>query len=111
MREIVFDKEKKGMERMEERVIEIGGVEIVKRFNKGRKLNKLINKKGSKVNKDEIEVNGIRKEKLMEKKVFEEIMEEFMELIEGERIVENKEMLEIGLINEEIERIEKEEIN
>ncbi|EEZ10734.1 DNA polymerase III subunit epsilon, partial [Brucella melitensis bv. 3 str. Ether] len=79
MREIVFDTETTGLERLEDRVIEIGGVELVNRFPTGRTFHKFINPQGRQVHPDALAVHGISNEQLLDKPVFAEILDEFLE--------------------------------
>jgi len=46
MREIIFDTETTGLDSREDRVIELGGVELVNRFPTGRTFHKFINPQG-----------------------------------------------------------------
>ena len=49
MREIIFDTETTGLDPREDRVIEIGGVELVNRFPTGRSFHVYINPQGREV--------------------------------------------------------------
>ncbi|RWX58507.1 exonuclease domain-containing protein, partial [Mesorhizobium sp. M2A.F.Ca.ET.039.01.1.1] len=46
MREIIFDTETTGLDLREDRIIELGGVELVNRFPTGRTFHKFINPQG-----------------------------------------------------------------
>ena len=46
MREIIFDTETTGLDLRDDRVIELGGVELVNRFPTGRTFHKFINPQG-----------------------------------------------------------------
>ncbi|MBN9068919.1 MAG: DNA polymerase III subunit epsilon, partial [Rhizobiales bacterium] len=59
MREIVFDTETTGLDSRADRVIEIGGVELVNRFPTGRNFHVLINPQGRKVHPEALAVHGI----------------------------------------------------
>ncbi|MFC4624460.1 DNA polymerase III subunit epsilon [Daeguia caeni] len=110
MREIVFDTETTGLERLEDRVIEIGGVELINRFPTGRTFHKYINPQGRQVHPDALAVHGISNEQLEDKPVFAEIVDEFLEFIDGAKLVAHNAMFDIGFINAELERLGKPEI-
>ena len=59
MREIIFDTETTGLDCREDRIIEIGGVELVNRFPTGRSFHAYINPQGRRVHPDAVEVHGI----------------------------------------------------
>ncbi len=77
MREIVFDTETTGLERLEDRVIEIGGVELVNRFPTGRTFHKFINPQGRQVHPDALAVHGISNEQLLDKPVLRKFWTSF----------------------------------
>ena len=59
MREIVFDTETTGLDWREERVIELGCIELVNRFPTGRTFHKYINPQGREIHPDAQAVHGI----------------------------------------------------
>lgn len=111
MREIVFDTETTGLERLEDRVIEIGGVELINRFPTGRTFHKFINPQGRQVHPDALAVHGISNEQLLDKPVFADILDEFMDFFDGAKLVAHNAMFDIGFINAELERLGKPEIS
>ncbi|PWL19554.1 DNA polymerase III subunit epsilon [Falsochrobactrum shanghaiense] len=105
MREIVFDTETTGLERLEDRVIEIGGVELINRFPTGRTFHKFINPQGRQVHPEALAVHGISNEKLLNEPTFAEILDEFMEFIDGAKLVAHNAMFDLGFINAELDRL------
>ncbi|MGO4830955.1 serine hydrolase, partial [Rhizobiaceae sp. 2RAB30] len=59
MREIVFDTETTGLDARLDRIIEIGGIELVNRFPTGRVFHEYINPQGREVHPDAQAVHGI----------------------------------------------------
>ena len=104
MREIVFDTETTGLDSRADRVIEIGGVELVNRFPTGRSFHVYINPQGREVNPEALAVHGISNADLADKPIFEAIVEEFMEFIDGARLVAHNASFDLGFINAEFER-------
>jgi DNA polymerase-3 subunit epsilon len=110
MREIVFDTETTGLERLEDRVIEIGGVELINKFPTGRTFHKFINPQGRQVHPEALAVHGISNEQLLDKPTFAEILDEFLEFIDGAKLVAHNAMFDLGFMNAELERLGKPEI-
>ncbi len=105
MREIVFDTETTGLERLEDRVIEIGGVELVNRFPTGRTFHKFINPQGRQVHPDALAIHGISNEQLLDKPTFADILAEFQEFFDGAKLVAHNAMFDLGFINAELDRL------
>lgn len=110
MREIVFDTETTGLERLEDRVIEIGGVELINRFPTGRTFHKFINPQGRQVHPEALAVHGISNEQLLDKPTFGDILDEFNEFFDGAKLVAHNAMFDLGFINAELDRLGKPEI-
>jgi DNA polymerase-3 subunit epsilon len=105
MREIIFDTETTGLDSREDRVIEIGGVELVNRFPTGKTFHVFINPQGRAVHAEALAVHGISNEQLADKKTFPEIAEEFMEFIDGAKLVAHNANFDMGFINAEFARL------
>lgn len=106
MREIVFDTETTGLDSREDRVIELGCVELVNRFPTGRSLHRFINPQGRRVHPDAQAVHGISDADLANKPVFSAIIDEFVEFIDGANLVAHNANFDIGFINAEFVRLE-----
>ncbi|WP_439272980.1 DNA polymerase III subunit epsilon [Pseudochrobactrum sp. HB0163] len=105
MREIVFDTETTGLDKNEDRVIEIGCIEMVNKFITGKTFHVYINPQGKKVHPDALAVHGITDESLLDKPIFADIADEFLTFIEGAKMVAHNAMFDIGFLNAELERI------
>ncbi|MHC3938914.1 DNA polymerase III subunit epsilon [Paenochrobactrum sp. BZR 201-1] len=110
MREIVFDTETTGLSRVDDRVIEIGGVEMVNRFLTGRTFHVYINPQGKEVHPDALAVHGISNEQLLDKPVFADIVDDFLAFFEGAKLVAHNAMFDLGFINAELDRLGREPI-
>jgi DNA polymerase-3 subunit epsilon len=104
MREIVFDTETTGLDSRADRIIEIGGVELVNRFPTGRSFHVFINPQGREVNPEALAVHGISNADLADKPFFDAIAAEFLEFIDGARLVAHNAHFDLGFINAEFER-------
>lgn len=105
MREIIFDTETTGLDPLEDRVIELGCVELVNRFPAGRSLHLFINPEGRSVHPEAHAVHGISDADLADKPVFGAILDEFLDFIDGAKLVAHNANFDIGFINAELERL------
>ncbi|MDN5926776.1 MAG: DNA polymerase III subunit epsilon [Hyphomicrobiales bacterium] len=104
MREIVFDTETTGLDSRADRVIEIGGVELVNRFPTGRSFHVFINPQGREIHPEALAVHGISNADLADKPFFNAIAVEFLEFIDGARLIAHNAHFDLGFINAEFER-------
>lgn len=107
MREIIFDTETTGLDNREDRVIEIGAIELDNRFPTGRTFHKYINPQGKQVHPDAQAVHGISNADLEGKPIFPEIVQEFLEFIDGAKLVAHNGNFDLGFINAEFARIDQ----
>lgn len=105
MREIVFDTETTGLDWRDERVIELGGIELVNRFPTGRTFHRYINPQGRAINPEAQAVHGISAADLVGKPTFGDIAEEFMAFIDGAHLVAHNAGFDIAFINAEFDRL------
>lgn len=105
MREIVFDTETTGLENKSDRVIEIGGVELLNHFPTGRTFHVYINPGDRKVHPDALAVHGITDAFLKDKPSFAEIVPQLQEFFEGAKWVAHNASFDMGFINAEFDRL------
>jgi DNA polymerase III subunit epsilon len=105
MREIVFDTETTGLENKSDRVIEIGGVELLNHFPTGRTFHVYINPGDRKVHPDALAVHGITDAFLKDKPGFAEIVPQLQEFFEGAKWVAHNAAFDMGFINAEFDRL------
>ncbi|MCG8315652.1 MAG: DNA polymerase III subunit epsilon [Pseudomonadales bacterium] len=102
MRQIVLDTETTGLEPQEgHRIIEIGCVEMVNRRLTGNNYHRYINPNRI-VDDGAIEVHGITNEFLEDKPPFSEIVESFMEFIQGAELIIHNAAFDVGFIDHEL---------
>lgn len=106
MREIIFDTETTGLDAREDRIIEIGGVELVNRFPTGRTFHVYINPQGRSVHPDALAVHGISDERLAGEKPFPAIVDEFLAFIDGASLIAHNAGFDMGFINAELARLD-----
>ncbi|HMM64448.1 MAG TPA: DNA polymerase III subunit epsilon [Mesorhizobium sp.] len=105
MREIIFDTETTGLDAREDRIIELGCIEMVNRFPTGRTFHHYIDPQGRAINPEAQAVHGISAADLVGKPVFDDLAEEFLAFIDGARLVAHNAGFDIGFINAEFARL------
>jgi DNA polymerase-3 subunit epsilon len=105
MREIVFDTETTGLDARADRVIEIGGVELVNRFPTGRTFHEFINPQGRPVHPEALAIHGISDAQLVGKPTFIEVVDRFLEFIDGATLVAHNATFDIAFVNAELDRV------
>lgn len=104
VREIIFDTETTGLDRKEDRIVEIGCVEIVDLMPTGRTFHEYVNPL-MKVKKDAYRVHGLSDVFLSTKPTFRRVHKDFLEFISGASLVAHNASFDIGMINEELDRL------
>lgn len=105
MREIIFDTETTGLDSRDDRIIEIGAVELENRFITGRTFHVFINPQGKQVHPDALNVHGISNEFLLDKPNFSEVLDQWMEFTNGAKLIAHNAKFDVGFFNAEFERI------
>jgi DNA polymerase III subunit epsilon len=105
MREIIFDTETTGLDFRDDRVIELGCIELVNRFPTGRTFHHYINPQGRPIHAEAQAVHGISAADLMGKPTFSDIAEEFLAFIDGAKLVAHNATFDIAFLNVEFGRL------
>lgn len=105
MREIIFDTETTGLDNKADRVIEIGGIELMNHFPTGRTFHVYINPGDRKVHPDALAVHGITDEFLKDKPSFAGIVAELQEFFDGAKWIAHNATFDMGFINAEFDRL------
>ena len=104
MREIMLDTETTGLSPKEgDRIVEIGCVEIIDRFPTGEVYHKYVNPQRS-MPKPAFDVHGLSQEFLSDKPLFADLADEFLEFIDGAKLVIHNAPFDIGFLNFELEK-------
>ncbi|WP_102829929.1 DNA polymerase III subunit epsilon [Bartonella bovis] len=107
MREIIFDTETTGLDKDNDRIIEIGCVEMIDRYLTGRQFHVYLNPQGVIIPEEVVAIHGLTNERLKNEKKFEDIADEFLEFINGATIVAHNASFDISFLNAELGRINK----
>lgn len=106
LREIIFDTETTGLDAREDRIIEIGGIELVDHFPTGRTIHLYINADGRKVHPDALAVHGITDESLADKPKFAEVVEEILDFFGDGQWIAHNATFDMGFVNAELARLD-----
>ena len=105
MREIIFDTETTGLENKNDRIIEIGGVELENMFPTGRSIHLYINPDGRDIHPDAQAVHGISAEFLADKPVFADVAQKIIDFFDGAKYVAHNANFDMGFVNAEFARL------
>ena len=105
MREIIFDTETTGLETRLDRIIEIGGIELINNFPTGRTLHLYINPGDRQVHPDALAVHGITDEFLKDKPSFADVAQDIIEFFDGAKWIAHNATFDMGFINAEFDRL------
>jgi DNA polymerase-3 subunit epsilon len=105
MREIIFDTETTGLESKSDRIIEIGGIELINNFPTGKTLHLYINPGDRKVHPDALAVHGITDDFLKDKPAFGDVVQQIIEFFDGAKWIAHNATFDMGFINAEFARI------
>ncbi|MDO6964720.1 DNA polymerase III subunit epsilon [Rhizobium alvei] len=106
MREIIFDTETTGLDPREDRIIELGGIELKDHFPTGRTIHLYINPEGKKVHPDALAVHGIKDEFLADKPVFSSVVDEILAFFDGAKWIAHNATFDMGFVNAELARLD-----
>lgn len=107
IRDVIFDTETTGMEKKDDRIVEIGAVELIDHFPTGKTFHVYINADGRKVHPDALQVHGITDEFLEDKPKFSEIADDLLAFFDGARWIAHNATFDMGFINAELARVNK----
>ncbi|MEE4013201.1 DNA polymerase III subunit epsilon [Roseibium sp. FZY0029] len=104
MREISFDTETTGLNpRGGDRLVEIGGVELINHIATGKSYHVYINPLRD-MPEEAFRVHGLSAEFLSDKPLFEHVADEFLEFVGDATLVIHNAAFDMGFINMELER-------
>ncbi|MEO1749780.1 MAG: DNA polymerase III subunit epsilon [Pseudomonadota bacterium] len=102
MREIVMDTETTGLDPDKgDRIVEIGGVELLNHMPTGRTYHQYINPERD-MSQEAFEVHGLGDEFLSDKPVFKSIAQEFLEFVGDAKLVIHNASFDMKFINAEL---------
>ncbi len=107
-RQIVLDTETTGLSTADDhRIIEIGCVEVINRRLTGETFHQYINPQRE-IDAGAMEVHGITNEFLADKPLFSEVLNDFIDFIDGAELVIHNAAFDVGFLNHEFAKIKTE---
>lgn len=107
-RQVVLDTETTGLSTADDhRIIEIGCVELINRKLTGETFHQYINPQRD-IDAGAMEVHGITNEALADKPKFVEIVEDFMQFIDGAELIIHNAAFDVGFLDHELSKIASE---
>ena len=111
MNEVFLDTETTGLSIQEDhRIVEIACVETKDLIPTKKIFHKLINPE-RKVAEDASKIHGYTDEMLKEKKKFKDIANEFLQFIEGKKLIIHNASFDVSFLNHELKKINKKTLN
>lgn len=104
MRQIVLDTETTGRSKVENRIIEIGAIEMIDRVQTDRHYHVYLNPQQA-VEQGALAVHGLTNTFLADKPLFADIAEKFMAFIDGAELIIHNAPFDVGFIEAELERV------
>ncbi|ADR52042.1 DNA polymerase III subunit epsilon [Candidatus Liberibacter solanacearum CLso-ZC1] len=113
MRKIIFDIETTGLDKKNDRIIEIGAVELLDYSKTGRTFQVFLSPDGKKVNPEALKLHGITDEFLRDKPFFSAIFPEFWDFFNDKNAewIAHNAKFDVGFINAELQRINKDPLD
>ena len=111
MNEVFLDTETTGLSIQEDhRIVEIACIETKDLIPTKKTFHELINPE-RKVEEDALKIHGYTNEMLKEKKKFRDIANEFLQFIEGKKLIIHNASFDISFLNHELKKINKKTLN
>ena len=105
MRQIILDTETTGLDpRQGHRIIEVACLEMVNRRLTGHHLHKYINPERE-IDAGAAAVHGITLEQLLDKPKFVDVVDDFLEFINGAELIIHNAAFDVGFLNAELKRL------
>ena len=111
MNEVFLDTETTGLSIQEDnRIVEIACIETKDLIPTKKIFHELINPE-RKVEEDALKIHGHTNEMLKEKKKFKDIANEFLQFIEGKKLIIHNAPFDVSFLNHELKKINKKTLN
>lgn len=102
MRELVLDTETTGFDPEQgDRIVEIGAVELINQMPTGRTYHQYINPERA-MPQEAFEVHGLGDDFLRDKPVFKQIAQEFLDFVQGDKLVIHNAAFDMKFLNAEL---------
>ena len=110
-RAIILDTETTGLDFKNDRIIEIGCVELINDVPSGRTFHKYFNPGNIKISPQSEEIHGLTNSFLQKFKLFDDSVDEVFEFIGSSQIIIHNAQFDISMINSSLERLSRDLIS
>lgn len=110
MREIAFDTETTGLDVAQDRIIEIGGVELINHIPSGRSLQLYFNPERA-VSIESLRIHGLTEQFLAGKPVFAAAIGEFLDFVGDAPLIAHNADFDTAFLNAELRRAQRPQID
>ena len=111
IKEVVLDTETTGLSIEKDRIVEIACIELDDHLPTKNLFHTFLNPEGVKVSEDAFEIHGYSNEFLNDKPKFREIARDFIQFIEGKKIIIHNADFDLNFLNKELRSLNLEIIN
>jgi len=111
VKEVVLDTETTGLSIEKDRIVEIACIELDNHLPTKNIFHTFLNPEGVKVSEDAFEIHGYSNEFLNDKPKFKEIVKNFLQFIEGKKIIIHNADFDLNFLNKELRNLNLETIN
>ena len=103
MREIVVDIETTGLDpKKGDKIIEIACLELINHIPTDKYFHEYVNPQGKEISEGAFKVHGILDEDLLEKPIFDEVADNFLEFIGDSAVLAHNASFDVGFLNHEL---------
>ncbi len=111
IKEIVLDTETTGLSIEKDRIVEIACIELDDHLPTENLFHTFLNPEGVKVSEDAFEIHGYSNEFLNDKPKFKDIAKNFLQFIEGKKIIIHNADFDLNFLNKELRNLNLKIIN
>jgi len=111
IKEVVLDTETTGLSIEKDRIVEIACIELDDHLPTKNLFHTFLNPEGVKVSEDAFEIHGYSNEFLNDKPKFKEIARDFIQFIEGKKIIIHNADFDLNFLNKELRSLNLQTIN
>jgi len=111
IKEVVLDTETTGLSIEKDRIVEIACIELDDHLPTKNLFHTFLNPEGAKVSEDAFEIHGYSNEFLSDKPKFKDIAKDFIQFIEGKKIIIHNADFDLNFLNKELRSLNLEIIN
>jgi len=111
IKEVVLDTETTGLSIEKDRIVEIACIELDDHLPTKNLFHTFLNPEGVKVSQDAFEIHGYSNEFLNDKPKFKDIARDFIQFIEGKKIIIHNADFDLNFLNKELRSLNLETIN